>query len=236
MTRWLAIVTMALLAVACGDRPASEVGSHGSIEASGAVRVEQGEYFGGSFIAGTGTLSVRTLDVADGGGRVTPLEPHDQVDLTARIEVEGHTYEVRATQAMIEDPRGRFTTWWGVGHGVEHHGRSGIGTDRIPPVTSRTAGFALGELSIDGEVVARGVPIHFMTLDGAIQGAVELDVGDPETPLPGVPDGHLRVLWDDAEVDAPTGHRDARYLGGTILLLAALAGALWLVSGRRGAR
>jgi hypothetical protein len=56
-------------------------------------------------------------------------------------------------------------------------------------------------------------------------GGVELDVGDPETPVPGLPDGHLRAVWADRAGSSPESHEAAHNaLGGAVLLaLVALA-------------
>lgn len=39
--------------------------------------------------------------------------------------------------------------------------------------------------------------VHSVTMDHV---RVELDVGDPTTPVPGLPDGHLRATWTGATV------------------------------------
>jgi hypothetical protein len=55
---------------------------------------------------------------------------------------------------------------------------------------------------------------------------VELHVGDPATLVPALPDGHLRVVWDERSGDSPEGPERARYLLGGVVLLVMLALAL----------
>ncbi len=228
---WLGLGVGAVVLVLAGALIAPGVGpdaDRATVTASGAVTVERGAWFSGNADAGTGELR---LAVVNRNPRVTPLPPHDTVDLTATIRrPNGPTYSIRATQPMVDDPMGRFTTWWGVGMDVWHHGRSGIGAPQVPPMHSQVAVFALGELSRDGQQIATGVPIHAMTLP---DGTAELDVGDPQAPpIPGLEDGHLRIAFAQAGVESHTG-KPQRYLFGLLALIAALALA---AAGLRGTR
>jgi hypothetical protein len=121
---------------------------------------------------------------------------------------------------MVDDPLGRYTTWWGVGLDVWHHGRSGIGTEQVPATHSDVAIFAVGAVTRDGTPIASGVPIHLMSMR---DGKVELDVGDPQaTPLAGLPDGHLRATWDHTDINTHSA-KLPRYLFGLAVLAASLA-------------
>ncbi len=197
--------------------------------ASGTARVETGPFYSGQFSPpGTGTIEITATDMGD---RVSPLEPHDRLVIEASLRAGGHTYEVVVAKPMVSDPLGRFTTWWGVGFDVWHHGKSGIGTDQIRPVHSELAAFGLGDLTVDGQVVARGAPVHVMTMPfGTEQNKVlDLEVGDPAAgALPGVPAGHLRAVWDSFSGDVPKGLETTRYLVGDIVLLALLVAAFIL--------
>ena len=109
-----------------------------------------------------------------------------------------------------------------------HHGDSGIGTDQIPAVHAEVATVGLGEIRLDGRPVAVNVPIHVMTGSGhELGGKLELDVGDPGTLIPGIPDGHLRVIWDSYEGGADTGH-GGPYAVGLVVLVGLLIAALWI--------
>ena len=192
-----------------------------TVTSVGEPEIEQGEYFRGKLTPASGELR---LVAAERNPRVTPLPPHDQVDLEATLDhPDGITYEVSATQPMIDDPKGRFGTWWGVGLDKWHHGRSGIGTPLLPATRSEVAVFALAEIRADGEVIARGVPVHAMTMP---DGGLELDVGDPATPVPGLPDGHLRAVWADRRGSSPESHEGAHNALGSAVLISLIALAI----------
>ena len=158
-----------------------------------------------------------------------PLPPHDRVAIEATVPgSDGTTYRIEATEPMVADPQGRFTTWYGVGFDVWHHGRSGIGFAILPPTNSNVAVYALGNISANGELIAAGVPVH-VTTSSRERAKLELHVGDPEFPLPGIPGGYLRVVWPDYEGGYDKASDYARYALGsgvlTVLLGFALAAA-----------
>lgn len=212
-----------VLALTGAIAPPDRHGIRASLEASGPLQIETGDRFRGRFVTGTGELSV---DAVDQGGRATPLPPHDRLVVEATVEGPGGPFRITGTRATVEDPLGRFTTWWGVGFDVEHHGRSGIGTSALPEVESGLAAFGLADVTVAGRVVATNVPLHVMTLDrvgGRPLGGIELDVGDPAlSPVPGLPGGGLRVLWPQYSGAVPTGAAAARYLGGSFVIGAML--------------
>jgi hypothetical protein len=209
-------------------------GSEASLRASGAAQVEQGDWYGDRLAAAQATLD---LSAQDNVRKVTPLRPHDELSVSARIQhPDGRTYEVSATQPLVSDPLGRHTTWWGVGIDVWHHGESGIGTDAIPAVRAEVATFGLGQVNVDGRPVAANVPVHVMTGSGEeFGGRLELDVGDPAALIPGLPDGHLRVIWADYDGAVEEVHV-GRYLVGGVVLVALLLAALWASVARSPAR
>ena len=63
-----------------------------------------------------------------------------------------------------------------------------------------------------------------MTADAGLPGRLELNVGDEATPVPGLPDERLRVVWDDFSGGAEK--KSDRHLIGTAVLLILLALAL----------
>jgi hypothetical protein len=193
-------------------------GENARLEASGAAQIERGGWYGDRLESGDATLS---LEAEDHIRKVTPLPPHDELEITASVQhPDGNTYEVSVDQPLVSDPGGRHTTWWGVGLDVWHHGNSGIGSDEVPAVRSEVAVFGIGEVAVDGRTVAVNVPVHVMTGDGEFGGRLELDVGDPATLVPALPDGHLRVVWPDygggPERDAEWTHYA---VGGVVLVL-----------------
>ena len=215
----VAATAIVVLPLVAGIPFVSNGGTKVDVSASGATHVENGAWFSGTHETGSGTL---TFSGTDTGARVTPLPPHDRVDLDARLATPRGTFQVTSRQPMVDDPLGRWTTWWGIGLDVWHHGRSGIGTSRLPATKSKVALFALGSVRADRRTLATGVPIHLMTLDEGL----ELDVGDPQTPVPGLPNGHLRVMWDAYRGGASQELHAAAYtIGGIeLVVLLALAG------------
>jgi hypothetical protein len=199
-------------------------GSSVSLSASGPAQIEQGEWYGDDLTEAQATLN---LEGEDKVRKVTPLEPHDVLAISASVQhPDGRTYEVESMQPLVSDPAGRHTTWWGVGVNVWHHGESGIGTDQIPAVQAEVAVFGIGQVAVEGESVAVNVPVHVMTGDGQfggdVGGKLELDVGDPAALIPGLPDGHLRVIWGDYDGGAEEAHL-GRYLVGGLVLVFLLA-------------
>ena len=198
-------------------------GDNATIDATGAAQVEEGEWYSAEFADGEAELA---LQATDQGGRVTPLAPHDRVSLQARVEhPRGETYEIVATKPLVDDPLGRHGTWWGVGVDEWHHGESGVGSERLPSVHSEVALFAVGEVRRDGALVAGAVPVHVMTTDDDYPGALELHVGDEQTPVAGLPDERLRVVWDRYRGGAEK--KTDRHLIGTTVLVVLLALALF---------
>ncbi|MDQ3978145.1 MAG: hypothetical protein M3314_01135 [Actinomycetota bacterium] len=241
-TLGLPALVVVVLAAGLGGLAALENepgGDTATLAAMGATKIEQGSWYSNHFAEGTGELR---LVATERNPRVTPLPPHDGVDLVAAVRhPNGTTYEIVADRPMVEDPLGRHTTWWGVrlNHGW-HHGDSGIGTRKLPAVHSEVTVFALARVSADGREVASGVPIHVMTSDSALPGRIELDVGDEDISIPALPDGHLRVTWSDYSGGAGQGPERARNALGSgvlvgLLVLATLAVRREESRGRAGA-
>ena len=183
-------------------------------------------------VAGGDTGSTLRMTVENRNTHRTPLPPHDLVRIEARVQAaDGATYDVVATQPLVDDPLGRFTTWKGVGLDKWHHGRSGIGTARRAAVNSDVAVFAVGSVRSGGTVVGTGVPVHVFT-DPA-RGTLELHVGDPDVPLPGMPDGQLRASWQEYDGGHDRTLTNARYVWGGSLLLVLLAWAIAAVRADR---
>ncbi len=220
----VAIVVLVLGVVAFTSNESG--GDEAEITASGSAAVEEGEWYSDEFTDATASIQLRARDRI---ARVTPLEPHDELAIDASIDhPDGSIYEVTVDAPMVSDPLGRHTTWWGVGLHHWHHGRSGIGTDALPPILSEVAVFGVGEVVADGELIATGVPVHVMTAEEGLPGRLELDVGDPASDIPALPDGHLRIVWDDYEGGAGQGPKRARNLLGSGALVGLLLLALLL--------
>lgn len=163
------------------------------------------------------------LVAQDRNPRVTPLPPHDRVHVVASVVAAGgESYEIEARQPMVSEPRGRFTTFGGVGFDKWNHGRSGIGSADRPEVRSEVSVFALGEVRRNGELLASNVSVHAFTLDHG----VELHVGDPEAPIAGLPTGVLTAAWPARVGTSPEGHQRAHNGLGAAVLAALLLMAI----------
>ena len=190
-----------------------------TVTSSGDARVESGTDYTGDLV---GTEAALRFVGDQRNTKQTPLPPHDDVELAATITRDGTRYDLTASEPIVRDAAGRFGTWGGVGYDRWHHGRSGVGTAQLDAIRSQVALYALGELRADGQLVATGLPLHAHTTGTG----VELHVGDPATAVPALPDGHLRVVWDERSGESPAAPERARYLLGSVLLLALLALAL----------
>ena len=74
-----------------------------------------------------------------------------------------------------------------------------------------------------------------MTAEGKLPGHLELNVGDEQTPVIGLPGERLRVVWDTYSGGAETTPKWTRYAVGSVVLLAVL-GMLLLVNAREARR
>ena len=203
-------------------------GDPASLQASGSAGIERGGWYSGEFGRANAALRLRAHER---NPRVTPLPPHDAVELVARVEhPDGTSYEIRADEPMVEDSLGRHTTFGGVALHGWHHGESGIGSSTLPAVHSEVAVNALGDIFVDGRRVASAVPVHVMTTTKAlplVPGRLELAVGDESSPVPALRDGHLRLVWEDFSGGAGQGPKRARNaLGSGVLLGLAALGIL----------
>jgi hypothetical protein len=184
-------------------------GVSASFSASGDVEIE-GE---GS---GTGEISISATDM---GNRVTPLPPHDRLSVRAAINGT-RTYDLSVRLPMVEDPLGRESTWWGVAFGVDYREPDGEN------VTADLVAYGLGDLTVDGEVVGRGLPVEILASREA-EYPMTLEVGNVVTPIPGeVPE--LSATWSSYGGVAPEGASLAHYIGGVVVLVILLALGLLL--------
>jgi hypothetical protein len=226
---WLPAAAMvgALVVPLVAGLPATDPGGDDAeLSASGSAEIERGPWYSGDFASGQAELRLRA---EDRGARVTPLEPHDELTIAATIvHPDGKSYEIAVDRPLVDDPLGRHGTWSGVGLDVWHHGKSGIGTVKLPAVRSEVAVFGAGEVRAGGELLASGIPVHVMTAEDELPGRLELNVGDEQTPVVGLPGTHLRVVWDDYSGGAETTPKWTRYAVGSAVLVAVLAMLLLL--------
>jgi hypothetical protein len=197
-------------------------GEEARITASGSASVERGAWFSDRMATAEARL---TLFAEDRVRKITPLPPHDLLRVDARVaHPDGETYRIAVRAPLVAHPAGRHSTWSGVGIDVWHHGDSGVGSDKLPATLSEFAVLGLADVSTQGRTIARGVPTHVMTADG--DDRLELQVGDPATLVPDLPDGHLRVVWAAFSGGADRDAHWPRYLSGSAVLMLLLGFAL----------
>lgn len=131
----VSVVALAILGVVVAPYTGPDAKS-AVITADGSARIGGAPVDGGDLSDASAALRMR---VEDRNAHRTPLPPHDIVDLEASVSSpDGTTYIVRATEPMVTEPRGLFTTWYGVGFDVWHHGRSGIGYAGLSSIKAAT--------------------------------------------------------------------------------------------------
>lgn len=139
-----------------------------------------------------GSIVIR---VVEGGGRWSPVQARDGVELAADFTAPDGRYRVVVDKAMPSHPLGKYTTWNGVALNHEMHGLTGIGTSKLPLMTPDISLYGWGKVWRNGELVAPMAPVHAMvTTKGAMPG-VMLEVDTEEKSLAGVPDGYITMHW-----------------------------------------
>jgi hypothetical protein len=204
-----ALVPLVLLTTAFTIDP-QDRGVRASFSASGDVELED-------LGAGTGEIQISATDMGD---RVTALPPHDRLLVDATIEAAGHRYALTVRQPIVEDPLGEGSTWWGVAFGVEYRAPDDEAT------RADLVGYGLGDLSVDGELVGRGLPVEIVASRKA-EYALSVEIGNDVSTIPGhVPE--LRATWASYTGSAPEALAIARYVGGGSVLVILLVLGLML--------
>jgi hypothetical protein len=188
-----ALLPLALLA-APNESEAKPRGLHASASASGEAHRVLGPNPVDLAAAqpANGTISIRVIE---GGGRWSPVQGKDWVELAADFTAPDGSYRVLADKVMPSHPLGKYTTWNGVALNHEMHGETGIGTSNLPLMTPDISLYGWGKVWRNGQLIAPMAPVHVMvTTKGAMPG-VMLEVDTEDKMLAGVPDGYITVHW-----------------------------------------
>ena len=128
-------------------------------------------------------------------------------------------------QPQREDPHGRFPTFKGVGLHVDNHDIPGLPAGS-PDGDTDLAVFGLGDLTCDGQVLGKDLPVRVIASRDLMGGyRLELDIGDDDTaPVQGMPShqNQVRAYWRDYTGSVPKSDNLAHYLGGGSMLAAML--------------
>lgn len=140
----------------------------------------------------TGSIAIR---VVEGGGRWSPVQGKDWVELRADFNAPDGAYRVLVDRTMPTHPLGKYTTWNGVALNHEMHGETGIGTSKLPLMQPDISLYGWGRVWRNGQLLAAMAPVHAMVSSkGPMQG-VMLEVDTEEKLLAGAPDGYITVHW-----------------------------------------
>jgi hypothetical protein len=176
----------------------------------------------------SGTIDIVTIDEGD---RWSALQNIDEVDVKAEIRSGSDVYTIRSSQAMPHHPTSAYTTWFGVAYDHAQHGDTRIGTSELPRMEPAVSLWAWAEVSKNGTVIGKNVPLHAMVNTKDPMQGVMLDVAGEDRQLLGAPDGYLVVHWPQiASVSLPTEEHQRREILGYVVLVALVALFGWLVT------
>jgi hypothetical protein len=181
-----------------------------------------------------GTIDLTTVDVGD---RMSALQNIDQIDVKAELRAGSDTYSVRSEQAMPRHPLGKYTTWFGVAYDHAQHGDTRIGTPELPRMEPAISLWGWAEVSKNGTVIGRNVPLHVMVNTKDPMRGVMIDVAGEDRSLLGATDGYLVAHWPEiASVSLPTSDHQRREIFGygVLVLLVAIFG--WLAENPTASR
>jgi hypothetical protein len=129
--------------------------------------------FSDNFMKAEGSFSLEAWDATFVDGPST----QDRVDFAASFTgPNGKQYTLTVKKVIPRGPDHPF--FGGVATNVIHHGRTGIGTKLMPQVYTYVVFWGIGELSIDGQVVASNRMVHAMLTSS-------------------VRDGDYKIVFDD---------------------------------------
>lgn len=139
-----------------------------------------------------GSIVIRVIE---GGGRWSPVQGKDWVELAADFTAPDGSYRVVVDKAMPSHPLGKYTTWNGVALNHEMHGETGIGTAKLPLMQPDISLYGWGKVWRNGQLVAPMAPVHAMVTSKGNMPGVMLEVDTEEKTLTGVPGGYITVHW-----------------------------------------
>ena len=175
-----------------------------------------------------------TIEVVEGGNRWSHVQNSDWMNLSADFTAPDGTYKVVVDKPMPRHPHGKYTTWNGVVFHHEMHGKTGIGTPKLPLMKPDISIYRWGKVWRNGQLVSAMAPVHAMVTSKGPMPGVMLEVDTEDKALVGVPDGYITVHWPKiASLDMPRAAvRNREWIGWAGLIgLALLFG--WLAYSER---
>jgi hypothetical protein len=185
-------------------------------------------------LIGTGSITVATVEK---GNRWSHVQNTDEMNVQAKWNAGGITWEVMIDTPMPRHPRGKYTVWNGVVYRHEMHGHTGIGTNKLPLMKPEIALWGWAKVKKNGREISRMSPAHAMvTKEGDMKG-VMLEISTEDKDLIGAPDGYLTVMWHEIEsIEMPDREENQRTTAGWTVLIAMPLVLLWLAARARSGR
>ncbi len=133
------------------------------------------------------------IDVVDVGDRQSPLQNIDKVSVDARFSTSDSDYEISITEPMLG--HGRQPTWFGVGYNQKMHGKTNIGTDRLPEVEPDIVVWGWARILKNGKEIHPKAPANIKVMRKGPLNGITLAIETDEKLLSDTPDGYLHVRW-----------------------------------------
>ena len=189
-----AVPLLALLALVPDDAEAKPRGLSASASASGQAHrvVGPNPVDLQATQPATGSIIIR---VVEGGGRWSPVQAKDAVELAAEFNGPDGAYRVIVDKAMPTHPLGKYTTWNGVALKHDMHGETGIGTPKLPLMKPDISLYGWGKVWRNGQLIAAMAPVHAMVSSKDPMAGIMLEVDTEDKTLRDIPDGYITVHW-----------------------------------------
>jgi hypothetical protein len=174
----------------------------------------------------SGSIDVQTDDQ---GNRWSHVQNTDGMKVEASFVSGGSKYQVKIDKPMPRHPMGRYTTWFGVVYNHEMHGKTGIGSAKIPKVKPEIALWGWAEVVRDGKIISKMAPAHVMVMTTGDMPGVMLEVDTEDKTLPEVPGGFITAMWGEVKsIEMPKSQVRTRNAAGWLALIGLVAGFWWL--------
>jgi hypothetical protein len=170
------------------------------------------------------------------GNRWSHVQNTDGMRVRATFTSGGARYEVAVDKPMPRHPLGRYTTWSGVVYNHEMHGDTGIGTASLPKMKPEIALWGWGDVTRDGQVIARMAPVHVMVSSAErTMPGIMLEIDTEEKTLTAERDGYIHVMWHKVDsLEMPTAQERTRTIVGWIAMLGIVGLFGWLAYSEPG--
>ncbi len=164
-----------------------------------------------------GSIAISAVDV---GNRWSHIQNIDEMNVVANFQSGDSSYKVTIDKAMQRHPLGRYATWMGVALNHSMHGKTGIGTDKVPEVKPEIALWGYAQVERDGQVIAKMAPAHVMVMTKEPLKGIALEVDAEDKTLRDIPNGYVHVMWSNIDsITLPTRERENRELFGWVVLI-----------------